>query len=255
MKPHLRWTALATFLLASNQLLAEEITVFAAASLSDALTAIGAAYAQASGNPVSFNFAASSTLVRQIEAGAPADLFFSADEAQMDVLAGGGRIDPATRKDLLGNTLVIVTARDGPQIRQVADLAAPAIRHWSLGDPAAVPAGVYAKCYLTKLGLWDMLEPKVVPAANVRAALAVVESGDAQAGIVYQTDAASSKRVKIALAIPAAEGPPITYPVALVAESRHAAAAKAFLNYLAGKEAGAVFTRYEFRFLPAASGK
>ena len=254
MNSRLRWIAAALVLLASGRMAAGEITVFAAASLSEALSTIGAARAQATGHVVHFNFAASNTLARQIAAGAPADLFISADEAQMDALAGGGLIDPATRRDLLGNTLVIVTLPDGPVIEKVADLTQAAVRHLSLGDPAAVPAGVYARRYLVKLGLWDGLEPKVVPAQNVRAALAVVESGNAEAGMVYKTDAVGSTKVKIAVEIPAAEGPPIIYPVAVVAGSRHAAAAKEFLAYLSGREARAVFSQNRFRILPVAAG-
>ena len=249
MKTHIRLTTLAFSLLAAVSLSAEEITVFAAASLTNALTEIGAAHEKATGDKVIFNFAAANTLARQIEAGAPADVFFSADEAQMDILANKGLIDKATRKALLGNVLVIVTAPDGPAIAKVADLGGSSIKRISVGDPKAVPVGVYAKKHLEKLGLWETLQPKLVPAENVRAALAVVESGNAEAGIVYKTDAAVSKNVKVALEIPAAEGPKIVYPVALVAESRHAAAAKKFLARLDGQEAGAVFTKLGFSLL------
>jgi molybdate transport system substrate-binding protein len=253
VKPIIRFSILALSLLAALRLPAEEITVFAAASLTDALTEIGAAHEKATGDKVRFNFAASNTLARQIEAGAPADIFFSADEAQMDALAAKGLIARDTRKALLGNTLVIVTAPDGPAIAKVADLSGPAIRRLSLGDPKAVPAGVYAKQFLEKLNLWETLQPKIVPAENVRAALAVVESGNAEAGIVYKTDAAISRKVKIALEIPASEGPAIRYPVALVAGSSHNAAAKKFLSYLADKEAGAVFSKRGFTLLTASN--
>lgn len=249
MKARIRFTTLAFSILAAGQLLAEEITVFAAASLTNALTEIGADYEKATGDKVRFNFAAANTLARQIEAGAPADVFFSADEAQMDVLANKGLIDKGTRKALLGNMLVIVTAPSGPVITKVADLGGSAIKRISVGDPKAVPVGVYAKKHLEKLGLWEALQPKLVPAENVRTALAVVESGNAEAGIVYKTDAAISRNVKVALEIPAAEGPKIVYPVALVADSRHAAAAKKFLARLADKEAGAVFTKLGFSLL------
>ncbi len=249
MKTSIRFTALAFFLMVALRLSGEEITVFAAASLNNALTEIGAAQERATGDKVVFNFAGTHTLARQIEAGAPADLFFSADEAQMDVLAKKNLIDKTTRKALLGNTLVIVTAPEGPAISKVADLAGPAIRRLSAGDPKAVPAGVYAKEHLERLGLWEDLQPKLVPAENVRAALAVVESGNAEAGIVYKTDAALSKNVKVALEIPAAEGPNIVYPVALVSGSRHAAAAGKFLARLADKEASAVFTKLGFTLL------
>ena len=249
MKTQIRFTALACSLLASGHLLAEEITVFAAASLTNALTEIGADHEKATGDKVSFNFAAANSLARQIEAGAPADVFFSADEAQMDVLANKGLIEKSTRKALLGNALVIVTAPGGPVIAKVSDLGGPSIKRISVGNPKAVPVGVYAKTHLEKLGLWEPLQPKLVPAENVRVALAVVESGNAEVGIVYKTDAAISKNVKVALEIPAAEGPKIVYPVALVSESRHAAAAGKFLARLAGKEAGAVFTKQGFILL------
>ena len=249
MKQIIRIATLTLPLLAALRLSAEQITVFAAASLTNALTEIGAAHEKATGDKVVFNFAATNTLARQIEAGAPADVFFSADEAQMDVLANKGLIDKATCKALLGNTLVIVTAPGGPVIAKVADLGGSAIKRISMGNPKAVPAGVYAKKHLEKLGLWEALQPKLVPAENVRAALAVVESGNAEVGIVYKTDGAISKNVKVALEIPAAEGPEIVYPVALVSESRHAAAAKKFLARLAEQEAGAVFTKLGFSLL------
>ena len=249
MKTHIRLTTLAFSLLAAGHLLAEEITVFAAASLTNALTEIGAAHEKATGDKVRFNFAAANTLARQIEAGAPADVFFSADEAQMDILANKGLIDKATRKAMLGNMLVIVTAPDGPVVTKVADLSSTAIKRISVGDPKAVPVGVYAKAHLEKLGLWDALQPKLVPAESVRAALAVVEAGNAEAGIVYKTDAAISNGVKVAFEIPEAEGPKIIYPVALVSESRHAAAAKKFLALLSDKDARAAFTKRGFILL------
>lgn len=249
MKAYIVLTTLGISILSFECLHAGEITVFAAASLTDAVTEIGAAHKRATGDKVRFNFAASNTLVRQIEAGAPADLFFSADDAQMDVLANKGLIDKTTRTALLGNTLVIVTSRDAPPISKLSDLAGPAVRRLSVGDPKAVPAGVYAKTHLEELGLWKRLQPKLIPAENVRAALAVVESGNAEAGIVYKTDAAVSKNVKVALEIPATEGPRIVYPVALVSGSRHAAAARKFLARLTEKEAGAVFRKLGFTLM------
>ena len=236
-------------ILAAGQLLAAEITVFAAASLTNALTKIGAAHEKATGDKVRFNFAASNTLARQIEAGAPADVFFSADEAQMDVLANKGLIARSTRKALLGNTLAIVTSPTGPGIAKVADLGNSSIKRISVGNPKAVPAGVYAKIHLEKTGLWKTLQPKLVPAESVRAALAVVESGNADAGIVYKTDAVISKNARIALEIPASEGPKIEYPVALVSGGRNAEAAQGFLTRLASKQAGPVFEECGFILL------
>lgn len=249
MKPFVLLTCIAISLVAASRLVAEEVTVFAAASLTNALTEIGAAHEKATGDKVVFNFAASNTLARQIEAGAPADVFFSADEAQMAALAGKGHIDGSTRKAMLGNTLVVITAPDGPAITKMADLSGAAIKRISVGNPKAVPVGVYAKAHLEKVGLWNVLQPKLVPAESVRAALAVVEAGNAEAGIVYKTDAAISNGVKVAFEIPEAEGPKIIYPVALVSGSRHAAAAKKFLARLSDKDARAAFTKRGFILL------
>jgi molybdate transport system substrate-binding protein len=186
-------------------------------------------------------------LARQIEQGAPADLFLSADEAQMDNVAKAGLIDPATRLDLLLNTLVIIAPADSPlQSFIPPDLAKATIERIALADPKAVPAGVYAKAYLTKLNLWSKVESKVVPTQNVRAALAAVASGNAEVGIVYQTDAAISKKVKVIYAVPLSDGPRITYPVAMVKASANATAAKKFLAYLESPEAIAVFKKYGF---------
>ena len=230
----------------AGRVVAGEILVFAAASLTDSLKEIAASYEASTGETVRFNFAASNVLAMQIQAGAPADIFFSADEAKMEALDRGGFIAHETRKDLLGNLLVIITAAGGPKISAAEDLRQPAVRHLSLGDPAAVPAGIYAQAWLEKAGLWQVLLPKVVPAENVRAAMAVVESGNAEAGIVYKTDAAISKKVNVALEIPAADCPKITYPAAVIQDSRHAEAARRFLVYLAGERAGETFVKFGF---------
>lgn len=246
MKSSLRITTFALAIIAAGQIPAAEITVFAAASLTDSLKEIGAAYEESTGDKVRFNFAASNTLAQQIQAGAPADIFFSADEPKMDKLDAAGLIAKDTRKDLLGNSLVVITPLDGLKITKPQDLTQPAIKHLSLGDPKAVPAGVYAKTWLEKAGLWAALEPKVVPAENVRTAMAVVEAGNAEAGIVYKTDAAISKKVTVALEIPVAEGPRIIYPAAVVKDSRNAEAARKFLAYLADKQTDAIFAKFGF---------
>ncbi len=235
--------------LATSPLLHADITVFAAASLTDSLKEIAASYEKATGEKVRFNFAASNTLAQQIQAGAPADIFFSADEAKMDVLAAAGLIASDTRKDLLGNSLVVITAPEGPTITLPKDLAGPAIKHLSIGDPRAVPAGIYAKSWLEKIGLWKFLQPRIVPAESVRTALAVVESGNAEAGIVYKTDASISKKVKVVMEIPAADTPGIIYPMAIVKDSRNAAAARKFLTHLAGKESTETFVKFGFSTL------
>ena len=238
---------LAIFTIVGASSHAAEITVFAAASLTDSLKEIAAGYEKISGDTITFNFGASSTLARQIEAGAPADIFFSADEAQMNVLATNGLIDLATRKSILGNSLVVVVpVASTLQINSANDLTNASVKQIALADPKAVPAGVYAKAWLTKLQLWQTVEPKVIPTENVRAALAAVASGNVEAGVVYKTDAAISKKVKIAYEVPRADGPDISYPVALVKNSQQPDAAKKFLDYLSSKEAGQVFTQYGF---------
>jgi molybdate transport system substrate-binding protein len=225
---------------------ADTVNVFAAASLTDALKEIEKDYEAKSGDKIAYNLAGSNVLAKQIEQGAPADILFSADEAQMDNLAKAGLIDPATRQDVLLNTLVIIAPADSPLAGFVPpDLAKPDIQRIALADPKGVPAGVYAKQYLTKLGLWAQIESKVIPTANVRAALGAVESGNAEVGMVYQTDARSSKKAKVLYAVPLSDGPPIKYPVALVKASGKDAAKK-FLAYLESPEAQAVYQKYGF---------
>jgi len=238
---------LALVMVVNTGLLAADITVFAAASLTDSLKEIAASYGKTCGDKIVFNFGASSTLARQIEAGAPADIFFSADEAQMNKLAKQGLIDAATRKDRLGNTLVVVVPGDSSlQVQSASNLTNAGVKQIALADPQAVPAGVYAKAWLENLHLWASVQPKVIPTENVRAALAAVASGNVDAGIVYKTDAAISKKVKIAYEVPRADGPDIRYPMALVKSSQQPGAAKQFLDYLSSKEAGQVFTQYGF---------
>lgn len=226
---------------------AADITVFAAASLTDSVKQIADNYTKATGQRILFNFGASSTLARQITEGAPADIFFSADEAKMDALEKKNLIASGTRKARLSNSLVIIVAADSSlAITSATNLADATVKHIALADPKVVPAGIYSKEYLQKLKLWGAVEPKVIPVDNVRAALVAVESGNIEAGMVYKTDAAISKRVKVACEIPVSEGPKISYPVAIVKDSHHLEAAKAFLDYLNGDEAGKVFERYGF---------
>jgi len=224
-----------------------EINVFAAASLTDALKEIGAAYEKQSGEKVSYNFGASSMLERQIEEGAPADVFFSADEAKMDALAAKDLIVKETRKSRLSNSLVIVTSSDSNlKITSPADLASPKVRRIALADPRAVPAGVYSKAFLEKQKLWPNIEPKVVPVDNVRAALAAVESGNIEVGMVFKTDAAISKKVKVAYEVPADIGPKISYPMAVTKNAKQVESAKEFLKYLGSNDAAKIFTKYGF---------
>ena len=226
----------------------EPLTVSAAISLTDALEAIAAAYAEAGGGPIRFNFAGSNVLARQLVNGAPADLFVSADAAQMDVVAQAGVIEPGSRVDLLGNRLAVI-ARGGAAsapIRRLEDLLRPEVKRIALGDPSAVPAGVYAREYLKAAGVWAPLESKVVPVANVRAALTVVENGSADAAIVYETDAALSTGATTAFIVSGPHAPRIIYPAAMVVRSRQPEAARRFLSFLRGSAASAIFRRFGF---------
>lgn len=228
---------------------AATIRVFAAASLVDCLQAIAAKYEGPgpAADKVVFNWAGSSTLARQIEEGAPADIFFSADEQQIDRVAAKGLLASGTRTNLLSNSLVIVVNREsGVEIRSPQDLAGAAVKRIALGDPRVAPIGVYAKKYLEGLGLWEAVRAKVVPTENVRAALAAVESGDADASIVYRTDAEISKRVKVAYAVPPEAGPRIVYVAAVLKAAPEAHAAREFLKYLESENAGAVFRKFGF---------
>lgn len=226
---------------------AATVEVFAAASLTDSLQQIAAVYEKQSGDKIVFNFAASSTLARQIEAGAPADIFFSADEAKMDGLEAKGLIAKETRKSRLSNSLVIVVAAEGGvAIQSPQDLAGAKVKRVALGDPRAVPIGIYAREYLQKLNLWRAVEPKVVVTENVRAALAAVEAGNADASIVYQTDAAISKKIKVAFAVPRAEGPNISYSMAKIKDAPHPEGAGRFLEHLNSEAAGKIFRHYGF---------
>ena len=231
-------TILTPLLLAGAMLLAAglhaaQVTVFAAASLTDALKQVATDYAEVSSNTIVFNFAASGPLARQIEAGAPADIFISADEARADALAAKGLLINESRRSLLGNQLVIVTPLDSTLIHSPADLTNAAVQRIALGEWKTVPCGTYAHEYFEKLGFWPAVLPKVIPCESVRSVLATVETGNVDAGLVYKTDAAISKKVKVVYAVPVAEGPKITYPTALIKGSPQPHAAQEFFNYLA----------------------
>jgi len=243
-----------TALLARIEGRAVTVNVFAAASLTESLKEIAGAYEKESEDRVVFSFGASSTLARQIEEGAPADIFFSADEAKMDALEQSELIDKTTRRTRLSNTLVIVVAAEGgASVRSPQDLAAPRVKRIALGDQRAVPIGIYAREYLEHLGLWKAIEPKVVTTENVRAALAAVETGDADASIVYKTDAMVSEKVRVAFAVPPADGPRISYPMALLRAAKEPEAAKKFLDFLASKTAGQIFQKHGFLLASSAS--
>jgi molybdate transport system substrate-binding protein len=233
----------------ASSLFAAELTVHAAASLTDAMNEIGPAYEKQNGDKIQFNFGASSMLARQIEEGVPADLFFSADEAKMDALEEKGLLLPGTRRSLLSNSLVIIVPADAAAApKSAADLVKPEFKKLALAEPRTVPAGIYAREYLQKLGLWDAVKGKVVPTENVRAALAAVESGNVEVGIVYKSDSLISKKAKIAVEIPAAEEPKISYPIAVLKSSKQPERARKFAEYLAGPVARSVFEKFGFSF-------
>jgi len=226
---------------------AGEILVFAAVSLTDALQEIAATYEKSSGEKILLNLAASSILARQIQEGAPADLFLSADEAKMDQLEKRRLLLAGTRKSVLSNTLVVVVPADSTlKIGSPQDLATAKVRALALAEPQSVPAGIYAKEYLRSQHLWSKVIDKVIPTESVRAALAAVESGNVEAGIVYKSDALISKKVRVAYEVPRAEGPRISYPFAVVAGSKQREAARKLLAYLESPAALEVFRKYGF---------
>ena len=237
-------------LLIGGPLNAAEVTVFAAASLTDALQEIGRSWEARTGNRILYNFGSSSTLARQIEEGAPADLFASADEAHMNQLEQKHLIDARGRVSLLSNTLVIVVRADDRVRRQLspADLATSSVATLALAEPSTVPAGIYARVWLTSRGLWPKVAPKVIPTASVRAALAAVESGNVDAAIVYRTDVLSSARARITFVVTGPDAPVMSYPFALVAGD-HAPSpqARSFLAWLRSAQALRTFRKYGFR--------
>jgi molybdate transport system substrate-binding protein len=227
------------------------LTVFAAASLTDALKEVSDAYTKATGVPMRLSFAASSALARQIEAGAQADIFFSADTDWVDYLQSRSLLDSATRTDILGNRLVLIAPVDSKVNLHIAPnfpiAAALGKSRLATGDPDSVPVGRYARSALTTLGVWSDVADRVVRADNVRVALAYVARGEAALGIVYETDAMIEKKVRVVDTFPANAHLPIIYPLAL---TRNAApAAKDFAAYIAGKDAANIFKKYGFSSL------
>jgi molybdate transport system substrate-binding protein len=224
------------------------IVVFAAASLTDALQELGDDFSKSSGVAVRFSFAASSTLARQIESGAPADMFFSADLEWMDYLQTRKLIQSGSRHDLLGNRLVLIAPANSTislKIEPHFGLAeALGKGRLATGDPDSVPVGRYARVSLTALGVWNSVADRIVPAESVRAALAFVDRGEVALGIVYETDALIDKGVRIVDVFPAETHPPITYPLALTIGAK--GGASQFAAYLRSAAADRVFTRYGF---------
>lgn len=229
----------------------ETLTVSTAISLTEVMEAIARGYSTAGGGAVRLNFGASNLLARQIVNGAPVDAFISADEAQMDFVSQAGLIESGSRVPIVQNQLAVVVRSDWKgQVTSAATLTASEIRRLAVGDPTAVPAGVYAKQYLERIGLWSALRPKLLPAANVRGALAAVANGSADAGIVYATDAHRSKDVHLAFVVTGSDAPRIVYPACIVRTSTHKTAARKFLNFLVSPDAARIFR--DHGFLPVA---
>jgi molybdate transport system substrate-binding protein len=232
---------------------AEDVVVFAAASLKNALDDAVGAFQQAGGDKVNVSYAASSALAKQIESGAPADIFVSADLDWMDYVQQRTLIKPETRKNLLGNRLVLVAPVSSDvkvEIKRNFPLASLLKDgRLAIADPDAVPAGKYGKAALEKLGVWSSVADKLARAENVRAALFFVSRQEAPLGIVYQTDAAADKGVKIVAVFPEDTHPPVVYPIALIAGSKNSGAAK-FLGFLESAAAKPIFEKQGFTVLP-----
>lgn len=231
---------------------AADVVVFAAASLKNALDVINGDWQKQTGKHTTISYAASSALAKQIEAGAPADVFVSADLDWMDYLDKKKLIKPGSRHDLLSNRLVLI-APAGSAAKVDIDPGFPLAKllgggKLAMADPNAVPAGRYGKAALTKLGVWDQVSGSVASAENVRAALLLVARGEAPFGIVYATDAAIEPKVKIVATFPEADVPPITYPVAIAASSKNPDAG-GFVTYLSGTDAAARFEKFGFAVL------
>lgn len=225
------------------------LTVSAAASLKEAAEDLKVLYGKHNpGVTVTYNFASSGTLQRQIEEGAPVDVFISAGRPQMDALARKGLILDSSRRDLLTNGLVLIALRDS-KLSGFKDLTGSGAARISIPDPETVPAGKYSMEALTSLGVWEEIKPKLVLAKDVRQVLTYVETGNVDAGLVYRTDARAGRGIKIVAAAPNGSHQPIIYPVAVTGCARHRAEAEKFIQFLAGEEASGVFKKHGFETL------
>ncbi|MDY0165602.1 MAG: molybdate ABC transporter substrate-binding protein [Thermoguttaceae bacterium] len=230
------------------------VEVFAAASTTNAMDDIVDAFEAANSVQVKTNYAGSSMLAQQIAHGAEAGVYLSANETWADFLEEKGLV--ATRVDLLANSIVVVVPRGSSlELHRPEDLVSEEIEHLAMGDPAHVPAGMYAKEALENLGLWKQLEKKVLAGANVRQALTYVERGEVAAGIVYATDAAITDQVRVALAIDPSMTRPIRYPLVLTPVGADNAVAQSFFEFIQGPEAAAIWKRYGFTVLGSSNGQ
>jgi molybdate transport system substrate-binding protein len=227
---------------------ATPITVSAAISLKDVLDEIAQLYrAQTPDTMIHFNLGASGTLERQIEEGAPVDVFISASEDQMNSLESKGLLLPGTRRDLVRNAVVLIVPKGKTGIASFEDLARPEMKHIAIGEPKTVPAGRYAQEVLTHFHLYEQLKPKFVLTSDVRQVLTYVSTGNVDAGIAYATDAQTSAEVSIVTTAPEDSHSPVIYPVATLKSSKESAEAKRFLDFLSGEKAQRVFEKYGFK--------
>lgn len=232
-----------------TQVKSTEIMISAAASLKDSLTEIQKNYGQKKLEvKLTINFGASGTLQQQIEQGAPVDLFISAGKSQVDALEQKNLLVKESRVDLLGNDLVLVTGKDNSKITSIDDLT-KAAEKVSIGTPESVPAGKYAQEALNNLKLWDALQPKLVMAKDVTSVLNYVETGNADAGFVYRSDAQNSTKVKVVSVVPENSHKPIVYPAAILSATKNKQVTEEFLKYLQSSDAQQVFTKYGFKTL------
>ena len=223
------------------------LMVAVAASLQDAMGQLGPVFERSHpGVTVSFNFGGSGMLAQQIERGAPADLFLSAASKPMDALAARGLLWNDTRRDLLRNQIVLIAPASDTHLNSFAGLAASSVKLIALGEPGSVPAGDYGRQVLESLGLWNALQGKLALGKDVRQVVTYVETGNADAGIVYATDVRQSHTVRIAAVAPESSHAPVTYPVAVLRDSRNPSAARAFVAFLEGPDAGVAFRRLGF---------
>ncbi len=234
-----------------------ELSVYAAISTRDALLELEKDYEAGTGVDLVLNFGSSGDLAQQIVAAAKADVFLSADEIEMEKVETAKLVAAGSRRVLLGNQLVVVEPVDAPSIFTTpfaaSQLADPRIKWLSLANVDAVPAGRYAKAWLMRANVWKDVEARILPGVDVRAALAAVESSGAQAGIVYKTDAARSKKARVVFTVPSAEGPRIGYPIAVIAGRPNERAARALVEFLASAKARGAFEKLGFTFLPPAA--
>jgi molybdate transport system substrate-binding protein len=247
----LSFLASIVWLTAAAESRAQEVTVFAAASLTNALNEVGEAYAATGRGRIRVSYAASSTLARQIERGAPAQVFLSADQEWMDYLGTRRLVVPSSRVNLLANDLVLVAPTDSALgnvtiARETSIAAMAGGGRIATGDPDHVPVGRYVRQAMEALGQWSQVEPRLARMDSVRSALAMVERGEVPLGIVYGTDAAATRKVKVLAVFPGSLHAPVVYPAALVS-GNESAAARGFLDFLATPQAKGIFTRHGFK--------